>query len=360
MPYKRAGTPYWWVSFTDASGKRVVRSTKTTDRKEADALEHKWKLEAYREKFWEEQPSRSFDELMLAYLKETQNEKRSAERDRYSAKHLQQFFTGMQLNKLKRSNVRAYINKRKADGVQAGTINRELGLFSSALNYARVEWDWDIANPVMGMRLSEPQGRVRYLRRKEVDALIQSAGHEPRADHLPDFIRLAVNTGMRRGEMLGLEWRRVDLKASLVYLDAEHTKAGKRRSVPLNQEARLAIRNRLEFKMRYCPQSPWVFADKQGRRIASLKHSFASACKRVGIENFRPHDLRHTCAAWLVSAAVPLPEVRDVLGHSTIRMTERYAHLAPENIRAAVAKLDGLLHSDYSGEGGVATGCATL
>ena len=62
--------------------------------------------------------------------------------------------------------------------------------------------------------------------------------------------------------------------------------------------------------------------------------------RRAEITDFHPHDLRHTCAAWLVTAGVPLPEVRDLLGHSTIQMTERYAHLAPENVRAAVNVLD--------------------
>ena len=67
-----------------------------------------------------------------------------------------------------------------------------------------------------------------------------------------------------------------------------------------------------------------------------------TACRRAGIKDFRIHDLRHTCAAWLVSMGVPLTEVRDLLGHSTVKMTERYAHLAPENVRAAVEQLDGM------------------
>jgi integrase len=84
-----------------------------------------------------------------------------------------------------------------------------------------------------------------------------------------------------------------------------------------------------------------VFCDKQGRRIGSIKRSFRTACQRAGIDDFHPHDLRHTCAAWLVQAGRPLTEIRDLLRHSTIEMTEKYAHLAPENVRAAVDTIRG-------------------
>lgn len=340
MLHKRKDSPNWWVSYTDASGKRTRRTTGTADRKEAEALAAKWKLEAFQSKQWGLQPSRTFDELMLEYLKATVGEKRSAERDRYSAKHLYQNFSGVQLELLKGSDIRAYIDARKSKGASQGTVNREIGLFSSAINYARNEWDWDIPNPVMGKRLREPEARIRWIAKDGAEKLIQAARTDPRATHLPDLIRLAVNTGMRKGEMLGLQWSRVDFKANLIHLGAEHTKAGKRRSVPLNVEARTALLGRANFRAKYCPDCPWVFANRKGERIESIKTSFSTACESAGIENFTFHDLRHTCAAWLVSAGASLIEVRDLLGHSTIRMTEKYAHLEPENVRNAVALLN--------------------
>jgi len=339
--YRRKDSPKWWASYTDASGKRTRRSTGTTDRREAEALLSKWRLEAHREKQWGEQPSRTFDELMLHYLDSTRNEKRATERDRYSAKRLYPAFTGRDLGTLTANDIRDYVADRKAAGAGPGTINRELGLLSAAINYARKEWDWEIPNPAQGRRLREPEGRVRWIDREQAEALIAAAESEPQAPYLADFIRLALNTGCRRDELLRLEWRRVDLQAGLIHLEAHLTKAGKRRSIPLNRCAREAILARRAYRDRCCPGSPWVFCHAKGHRVQSIKRSWATACRRAGIEDFRIHDLRHTCAAWLVSAGVPLTEVRDLLGHSTIRMTERYAHLAPENVRAAVARLEG-------------------
>ena len=342
--YRRQDSPYWWVSLTDASGQRTRRSTGTTDRKEAEALLAKWRLETHRLKQWDEQPSRTFDELMLRYLQVTAHEKRSAERDRYSAKRLYAEFTERAIEELTPVDVRRYIDKRRAAGAKAGTINREIGLLSAALNWARNELDWAIPNPATRRRLKEPEGRLRWLTRAEAGALVRAAQSEPQAPYLADFVRLALHTGMRRGEMLGLEWCRVDLQARLIHLEATQTKNGKRRSVPINAEAYAAILLRMRFRSQHCPGSPWVFCHKNGARVQSIRRSFTTACRRADIEDFHIHDLRHTCAAWLVSAGVPLPEVRDLLGHATVKMTERYAHLAPENIRAAVAKLDNLSH----------------
>ena len=126
-----------------------------------------------------------------------------------------------------------------------------------------------------------------------------------------------------------------------MFLEGYNTKSAKRRSIPTNRVAREAIR-RMRYRAESCPGSPWVFCNEKGERIQDVKTSFRTACRKAGIKDFRIHDLRHTCAAWLVSSGVPMSEVRDLLGHSSITVTERYAHLAPENIRAAVNKLEDI------------------
>lgn len=151
---------------------------------------------------------------------------------------------------------------------------------------------------------------------------------------------------------LGLEWPRVDLQNGLFYLEGRHTKSGRRRSIPLNETARAVILNRMRFRASWCPDSRWVFCSREGVPVRHIRRSFMTACANAGIEDFRIHDLRHTCAAWLVTSGVPLTEVRDLLGHSTVMMTERYAHLAPENLRAAVSRLDG--ERSRSGHAGIA------
>ncbi len=341
MPYRRKDSPIWWASYTGPSGQRIRRSTGTSNRAEAAVLEAKWKLETYRQRQWDEQPPRMFDELMLAYLNATATDKRSAETDRKRTRHLREAFGGCVLNTLQPADIRDYISRRKSRGVSNATVNREIALFSAAINYANREWDWELPNVAKGRKLKEREGRVRWISRAEAESLVRAAEQEPKAPHLADFIRLALNTGCRAGELLGLEWRRVDLQAGLIHLEPDHTKVGKRRSIPMNQTSRRAIMNRLRFRARHCPASPWVFSREDGSRICSVRRSFATACRRAEIEDFRIHDMRHTCAAWLVSDGVPLMEVRDLLGHSTVIMTERYAHLAPENVRAAVARLDG-------------------
>ncbi len=348
--FARPDSPFWWASFTDGRGKPTRRSTgvrcdEDSGKERAAALRAQWVLEASIQRQSggpAEAPVHTFDELMLAYLAGPGKEKKDTERDRYSARRLFSFFTGCVLEQLKGADVRAYIARRRGDGVSDSTINKEIGLLQTALNWARRDLEWDLPNPVEGRKLKEPHGRTRWLSRGEAAALLDAAKTVWRAPHLVDFVRLGLFTGMRPGEMLQLEWRRIDLKEGLIYLEAGNQKNGKVGSVPTNKEAARAIRRRARFRAKYCPRSPWVFCNRKGERIASVKTGFQGAVRKAGLEDVHPHDLRRTCGSWLVQKGVPIQAVSALLRHSDIRITDQvYAHLAPATVRAAIEMLDG-------------------
>jgi integrase len=339
MPYKRKDSRYWWVDLTDTSGKRVRRSTGTTKRKEAKALEAKWKLETHQQQQWGMQPARTFDELMVNYLRETQTEKQSAERDRYSTKQLRRAFTTISLDEIGPTEIAEYKRMRKRDGVKQSTVAKELRLLSSAINHARREWGWDVPNAVQGRCPPESPGRIRWITEKEAMNLI-AAARSKRAPWLVDFIELGLSTGMRSGEMLKLTWDRVDLSQRLIYLSPEDQKNATHGSVPINDTARAALLRRFHFKQANCPTSSWVFCSFNGQHLKSVSNSFAGACRRAGITDFTPHDLRHTCASWLVQSGAPLRTVAELLRHKDIRTTMRYAHLSPEDTRDAVEAIN--------------------
>ncbi|MEO5332063.1 MAG: tyrosine-type recombinase/integrase [Magnetococcus sp. YQC-5] len=337
--YQRPNSPFWYIAVTDTSGKRVKRTTATTDRREAEALEGKWKHEIHQQRIWGVQPNRSFEDLMVEFLK-ARPEGKSIDLEKIHIRHFLRYFSGRNLNEIKGSDVRSYAASRQESGIKPATINRELNTLSTAFNWARRHLEWEVVNPVEGNKLPEPEGRLRWLTKQEQAALIDAARQHHHAPHLVDFIILALNTGCRSGEILGLEWTRVDLDNKQFYLEPHHTKTRKRRAIPLNNAAHEALVSRANFRAAHCPASPWVFAHPDGERMQSVKTSFAFICKKVGIQDFHIHDLRHTIASRLVQSGTALQVVGNVLGHRSIRSTERYAHLAPKQVRDALATLD--------------------
>jgi len=335
MPYKRKDSNLWYAIYTDASGQRTRRSTGTSNKKEAQEIEAKWRMEVRRERVFGEKPALSFEAMMVAYLKQCQSE-----RERYATKALLGHFAGRTMDRLGPQDIHGYKAARTRQGIAKATVNRELNVLCAAINHAITELGHTLPNPVTGRKYDGIEHRVRWLTTAEAQRLI-SAAEASRTGYLADFIRLALHTGMRKNELLGLEWSRVDLANRLIHLGAEHTKTNTRRSIPINEIALQALRHRLEQRMR-AGVTPWVFYGSDGGRIGDIKKAFGAACRRAGIADFHIHDLRHTCASWLVSSGVPLSEVAALLGHASTRTTEIYAHLAPERVRAAVATLDQL------------------
>jgi integrase len=165
---------------------------------------------------------------------------------------------------------------------------------------------------------------LRYLEKEEIRRLVENCNPA-----LKSAVILAVNTGMRHGEIFNLKWHDIDFKRDVICL--LETKSGQKREVPMNE----LVKNEL-IKVRKHPKSPYVFCHHDGQKVKDVRKSFWTALKKSGIKDFRFHDLRHTAASQLVMAGVDLNTVREILGHKTIEMTLRYAHLSPNHKKRAV------------------------
>ena len=192
-----------------------------------------------------------------------------------------------------------------------------------------MEWEIIPSNPAQGIRAPKvPAGRVRYLQPGELKAAVEAC-----PDWLRPIVVLAACTGMRRSEIMGLRWLDIDFKNNRVLLP--QTKNGEGRIVYLNQMATAALQSVVpEGKL--SPMSK-PFGDHQA---AHASMTFLRICKRLGIEDFRFHDLRHTAASWLRMQGADIHTVALLLGHKDLRMAARYQHLSPTFLADAVSKLD--------------------
>jgi integrase len=342
--FTRPDSPFWWACIPKGTGGSTRRSTGISPEDDpqgikALAVRAQWLAEGEAQATGE---GATFDDLMLIYLETVSPTKRSPERDRWSAKALQPVFTGRTLKSIGAAQVREYIAGRIGEGIAPGTVNKEIGLMSAALNWARRELEWEVPNPWQSRRQREPAGRERWLTQEEARALVLATERRgERAAHLVDFIVLGLNTGMRPGEMLNLEWDRVDLPRCRVEFGALDQKNGRSGQVPLNREAREALLSRARFRATHCPDASWVFCTKDGERIVNIRKGFGECVRAAGLTDVHPHDLRRTCGSWLLQAGVGIERVSELLRHADVAITQRvYARLRPSDVADAVAVLD--------------------
>ncbi len=261
------------------------------------------------------------------------------------------------------------VEKWRSEALKRGkaktTINRDVTTLKACLSKA-VEWDVLDGNPLQKLKpvRTEASLRARYLTTAEETALRSAlierdlrlrekrrngnawrrARHQrvlpdlsiaAFADYLQPMVLLSLNTGLRRGEVLQLKWTDVDLLQRKLVVRGDNTKSGKTRYVPLNAEALTT----LEQWKNSAGTSEWVFAGLDGKRMNGIKTSGGGVLDSAAVADFRWHDLRHHFASRLVMKGVDLNTVRELLGHSDLSMTLRYAHLSPEHKADAVARL---------------------
>lgn len=272
----------------------------------------------------------SFDKFKEQYLEWSKANKKpkSYIRDVCSLKQLSKFFGESSLSNINPFLIEKYKLIRKEEGAQPATINRELGCLRHCFNLA-IKWGKAFKNPVQGVKfLKEPREKDRILTEEEEKRLFEVIKKSPKQKHLEPILITALNTGMRKSEILNLKWNQIDFGNRIITV--ENTKNGEIRKIPMND-----LLTETLLKCKNESKSEYVFSEN-GKPYGDIKTGWWTALKKAGIEGLRFHDLRHTFGSRLGMAGVDLRTIQLLMGHKDIKMTMRYSHPTQQHIREAV------------------------
>lgn len=227
------------------------------------------------------------------------------------------------------------IKTRSKTKYSADTINYYLGALSHVFTIAVNQWEIMKDNPMLKVpKAKKPRGRVRFLTEEELHRLIQECKNSAN-QHLYLIVLVALSTGARKGEIINLRSKDIDIPHSRIIL--EETKNGERRSIPLKGVALSAMKTHLEtIKYKTKP----IFPSTKTNKPIDIRRAWTNAVLRAEIKDFRFHDLRHTAASYLAMNGASLLEISEILGHKTIQMVKKYSHLSNSHIEDVVERMN--------------------
>jgi len=324
----------WWIRYSYQG--QLIRQSIGLDRRLAeqalqairgDIVRGRFKLRKIEER-------RTFAEMADEYLVE-KADKRSLARDRASFRNVIPVFGKKALHLITKRDIEAYARDR-ASKVKGATVNRELALLRHLFNIA-IEKGYTDHNPAKGFkRYPEAPWRHKFFfSESEIEKLINAS-----APHLRPILAVAFGTGLRKGDILRLKWKDVDLDRSIISIQMQKT--GEPVEIPLIPVIRDLL---LQMKSRACG-SLFVFSlGLSGQGIGDIKTAFRAALRRSGLaaKGYRFHDIRRTFARMLYNQGVILTKIQRLLGHKSVLTTERYLGVKFEETREAILMLDGLL-----------------
>lgn len=334
---KKVGNSYrysFWLG-----GKQTRRRVKATNKEQAKMIaKDDWNAQIYEKN--NPQPEPEVKEILFSefvngnFLPYSKVNKKSYERDLRMSKIFCEFFAEKTLKEIKRSDIESFklhhsTSVSRYNKILApATVNRDLAILSRIFSLA-IDDEILLYNPCHRVRrLKTNNQRTRYLSDDEEKCLLEALKDN---ELTKNIIIFAINTGMRRGEIFNLTWFDADLNRNV--LNVRITKTNISRVVPMNDKVRLMLENMPKV-------SEYVFTSpKTNGKLIDIKKSFRKALETANIENFRFHDLRHTCATRLADANVNFAVIGEILGHSDMRMTKRYSHATEKAKREAVQKL---------------------
>ena len=268
----------------------------------------------------------------LTYAKGNKAEQ-SYQRDELTLRHFTDFIRADKLSAVTATKLEAYKTHRREQGAKPSTLNRELNTIKAMFNKA-VAWNALAHNPAKSVqKFKESRLNVRFLSKEEIRHLLKAA--DPR---MQSIIEILLHTGLRRDELIHLTWQDIDFKNQVLSVQPKedwHPKDYEARHIPMTP--------RLTEVLEKLPRNgdSFVFPNKEGKPLDPdvLTHDFLKFVRRCAVKHASLHTLRHTFASHLAMNGVDLYTVQKLLGHSSIKTTEIYAHLAPDYLRSAMEKL---------------------
>lgn len=356
---KRGGVRPWIIAYVGLDGKRHRERTTATTKEEARSILRQ-KLSAITKAnitgvhSLEALKPHAFEDFVrgehLPHCKATHTASTYA-RDADLARAVLPYFAKMTLRAVTPGDVQRFVDQRAGalsrygKPLRPASVNRELMFVSGAMAEA-VKRGYVERNPVTGIsQLPEHNDKLRWLTEQEEARMMALC---------PEFLRpivmTALHTGARRGEVLGLKWSDVDFEQRLIRWTM--TKNHRTRYVPINDVLDGLLRSIPPYVGADGP-SPHVFTNPEtGTRYRDVTHAFKRACRQAGLADVSFHTLRHTFASRLAQAGVSVKAIQELLGHGSLQVTMRYAHLAPNDLRRAV---DVLATGRFEVESGTST-----
>ena len=288
----------------------------------------------------EEATKHTVEETIDKYLNEILPSRSKSAQELFSQQleYWRERFGNYKLSELNPLEIRNARSELTSDTRSNSTLNRYLTSFSAVLGCAVKDFLWMNENPCNKIRkLAEPKSRIRFLSLEEKEELLSYCDPD-----LHDAVMLALLTGARKQEIWRLRYDAINFKRR--FISFLFTKSGTPRSVPMSRAIHDIIMNRARMNQL---KSPYVFQSPvKANSPNNFARAWTTALRNSHIEDFRWHDLRHTSASYMVMAGISLRTVADILGHSNISMTFKYAHLSPLHLSSALDLLSNELYAN--------------
>jgi len=321
------------VRVRDESGKKRLFTTGHTSKRVAMEYEAKKINEIAERKIFPERfiKERKFSDFVDEYIKKHAEHIRSTRNYKSTAKILKEHFGDTLLHEITRYDIETYQSKRLKE-VSVYTVNKDLAILKGIFTKA-VDWGFLIKNPVKGIKIGREKPRSRYLTTKEINVLIEKC----RAGYIKSMVIVDLNTGLRKNELLKLQWKDVDLEKNVIKV--EEGKGGYTRYVPINDTVMHEI-----FGLKLKEKGPYVFHNPAGKPFDDVKKSFQGAVGNAKLTDVRFHDLRRTFGTMCAMKNVPPKTLQKWLGHKSIETTMKYYVVSPDDFeQEAIKRLDCLV-----------------